>query len=193
MAKMCPACANRVAGALVLFRRLRSHQMDYLTHMCTAACSPGCNEAVWRLRSIRRLHVGEILQEMIVVLGWRPGSMTSFPSYLRFMALWWGRPRALRWLYRHFRRYLPLLELKLMCTDTFDEFCNAQRVRCYLYLQAWVRSQGASPPASPALKSHWSAMLIQKRWRRAVADPAFTLCRKRLLAEFAELIDTPVW
>jgi hypothetical protein len=37
----------------------------------------------------------------------------------------------------------------------------------------------------------WKAIVIQRRWRRVITDPAFSACRRRLLREYSRLTSTP--
>lgn len=35
-------------------------------------------------------------------------------------------------------------------------------------------------------RQHHAARVVQRSWRRAIADPLFFMCRRRLLREFVE-------
>ena len=45
-------------------------------------------------------------------------------------------------------------------------------------------------PKVKAWKEHNAAMLIQHAWRRSISNPAYSLCRLRLLAEFDSISDS---
>jgi hypothetical protein len=36
-------------------------------------------------------------------------------------------------------------------------------------------------------KRHWAASVLQRRWRKAMVDPAYLVCQRRLKAEFASM------
>jgi hypothetical protein len=53
-------------------------------------------------------------------------------------------------------------------------------------LMAWLRE--AFECIAKDHKRHLAAMSIQRQWRRAIADPAYAMCRRRLLREYGDMV-----
>lgn len=190
MGTLCPSCAQRLAGAFHVFDHLSRSCMDMLVHLCTVDCSAACNEAAWKLRSMKRLLFIQICREVSFTVGVgrvkeRGDVYRHFLMFLRGSALEHENQAALRWCYRHFRSCPAEWELKRWAWRCV----SPGRIRCLLYIRAWARADGVVSPPWQAVTDHVAACRLQKQWRISLYDPAFEVCRRKLLAEFEHLGD----
>lgn len=195
MTSLCPSCAQDVAGALRHFNIVyrypapTSAGVDYLIHRCTEHHS-GCNEVALRLRSVAHPNIHAVEQEMKhstlrSFVNKRVPAQNAFALYLRQLSFCWASVSTLRWLYRRFNTGVTVTEI-LQYIPNAD---TPARLQCYLYLEAWRRSAGGHRiPSEPhRLRKHCAAKVVQRRWRIAISHPDYSVCQRRLQAEFDSL------
>lgn len=186
MANLCPECAQVTIGALKHFDRCTSdNTINCILHSCTKRCSRECNKAAWRLRTMNCLNIKALRQEtgrQIEITGKMPVKIL-LAKYLRHLAFCSESVPALQWLYKNFSNDFSVSELIKLLRMSY----RPGQLQCYLYLQAWGCARNFRIPFEPhLLRKHCAAKIIQRRWRKAVANPAFAVCRNRLLTEFTE-------
>lgn len=161
-----------------------------LVHLCTIDCCSSCNEAAWKLRSMKRLLFSEVIKEVRWFVGAKrivshQDIRDHFPTFLRGAALHHECLAGLRWCYRHFRTRVSLWELNRWNFRCF----TPGRMSCLVYVRSWARAEGTALSPKAAVTYHISACTLQRQWRIALYDPAYSVCRRKLLAEFEALKD----
>lgn len=201
---LCPKCENLVKEACDRFDDIpiRNFLVDIGTSRCRMRwCRLTARTQVkYRSRDTAQVKCavdewlgisGRIIEKGFVV---EPTLADRFPLFLRNKAYWEEDLTRLQWLQRKLRSDVTVYELQPLAAT---QGITPGRARCFMYLEKWLIVQSGSERSlwrqrkpkevKDFQRKFTAAAMIQRWWRRAMADPHYAMCRKRLMAEFVEM------
>lgn len=194
----CRAFLDEACRVLVDDIYCRNLAIDVHTACCpTRTCRPRARRLVgFRTRPTRgiaravRRALGPAQKILLGGYVTLPNLAARLPCYLRRRAFEAADLRQLRWLQRRFSSEVTVGEL-LTLARLAGAAWTPGHMRCFTYMEMWMLAQ----PERGRYRGAWrqrrppqaAAVLIQRGWRRAISDPGFAACRRRLLREYGAL------